>query len=375
MPAVVFLLLADLGSGVIGGAVYTRRGLGVRAAEIARLVLDGTRPQDIPVEQAPLVPTFDWRQIQRWTIDASRLPTGSDIRFKAPTVWELYRWYIIGTISVVALQTFLIGGLLVERVWRHRAEREAQRTRDSLAHLGRVSVMGELAASLAHELNQPLTGILGNARAASRLLDADPDPLPKVKKILADIVEDDRRAGDMITGIRELVSKRTSERTTVDVNDVVQGVSKLVTSDSIVRQVSIGLELAPAALMVEGNRVQLQQMILNLIVNALEAASAGERVPHRVVISTDLSDRQGVHLVVRDNGPGLVAGEEGRLFEPFYTTKESGMGMGLAIVRSIVESHDGRVWAANAASRGAEFHVVLPRLASEPGLSLTRRSA
>jgi two-component system sensor kinase FixL len=277
---------------------------------------------------------------------------------------ELYRWYVAGGLIVIGAQLALIVGLLVQRVWRREAEADARRAREHLAHLTRVSAMGELAASLAHELNQPLTGILANAQAAQRLLTTDPRARPELKLILQDIVDDDKRAAEVISRMREMVSKQTPERTDVDVNKVIHTVTKLVASDSIIRQVSMDLQLAPDPLIVDADRVQLEQVFLNLLLNALEATSVSSRVPHSVVISTDASDRHSVHVIVRDNGSGVPAGAEWEVFEPFYTTKGSGMGMGLSIARSIIESHGGNIWAATALERGAEFHFTLPRTAS-----------
>jgi C4-dicarboxylate-specific signal transduction histidine kinase len=224
--------------------------------------------------------------------------------------------------------------------------------------------MGELAASLAHELNQPLTGILANAQAARRLLAADPRARPELRQILQDIVDDDKRAAEVISRMREMVSKRAPERTIVDVNEVVQTVTKLLASDSIIRQVSIQLELAQDSLIVDADPVQLEQVFLNLLLNALEATSISSRLPHTVLVATEADDHHSVHVIVRDNGAGLPAGAEWEVFEPFYTTKGSGMGMGLSIARSIIESHGGNIWAATAIERGAEFHFTLPRTAS-----------
>jgi two-component system sensor kinase FixL len=286
------------------------------------------------------------------------------VLFRQPSFFELYRKYVVGGLFVFTAQLALIVVLIVERVWRRRAEREAQRTHEHLAHLTRVSAMGELAASLAHELNQPLTAILSNAQAARHLLATNDPPLPELKDILQDIVDDDNRAGAVINRMRELVNKHATEHALVDINDVVQVTTKLVASDSIVREVSIGLELAPDIPMVEGDRVQLQQVLLNLLLNSLDATSRSDRFPHKVVIRTDSSDRHLVHVAVRDNGPGLPAETEQRIFEPFFTTKGSGMGMGLSIARSIVESHGGRIWATSDVC-GAEFHFVLPRAAAD----------
>jgi signal transduction histidine kinase len=307
---------------------------------------------------------LDWRQLERWRIPEARVPPGTTLLFRSVAAPNGDARYLGMGLLVFAGQLALIIGLVVERAWRRRAEREARQTRESLAHLTRVSAMGELAASLAHELNQPLTGILGNARAAGHLLSRGDLPVPLLKDIIRDIVEDDKRAADVIGRIRELSRKRATERVPLDVNDVIRDAIKLVNSNSIIRNVSVGLNLTPNAIVVEGDRIQLQQVVLNLLLNGLEAAATSGVGPHTVVVSTSLSDRHTAHIVVRDSGGGLPPGIENRVFDPFFTTKEAGMGMGLSIARSIVESHRGRIWASNSPDRGAEFHFTLPRLAA-----------
>jgi signal transduction histidine kinase len=158
-----------VGTGVVGGMVRLAPGIGSRVGEIALQVLDGTRAQDIPIEQVPPVP-IDWRQVQRWTIAPSLLPPGSDIRFKVPTAWELYRWYIVSALALVTVQSLLIAGLVFEHRRRRHAEIESRRNLAALAHLDRRAAMGELATSLAHELNQPLNAILQNAGVAQMML-------------------------------------------------------------------------------------------------------------------------------------------------------------------------------------------------------------
>jgi two-component system sensor kinase FixL len=244
-----------------------------------------------------------------------------------------------------------------------RAEAALRESRDELAHLTRVSAMGELAASLAHELNQPLTGILTNAQAARHFLEAnDRRRRVDLQEIVRDVIEDAKRARDVVERMRDLLRKGATERAPVDLNELVTLVAKIVTSDSLIRQVSLELDLSPHAPRVEGDRVQLQQVVLNLTLNALEAASISDHHPRTVLVKTEANDLYPIHLFVRDTGPGLIAGSEQQVFEPFYTTKKSGMGMGLAIARSIVEAHGGSIWAATNRDRGAEFHLTLPAI-------------
>ena len=249
---------------------------------------------------------------------------------------------------------------------RRRAEIDANRSRQELAHFTRVSTMGELAASLAHELNQPLTGILTNAQAARRFLDASPPDLAELRSILADIIEDDRRAGEVIHRLRELLSKGEFQLHLLDLNTVIRDVGKLLASDALIRNVTLVFELAPGPLVVSGDRVHLQQVILNLLLNAMEAMADCPGGDRTVVVRTETGVAGTVEVAVRDAGTGLREGTENMVFEPFYTTKPAGMGMGLSIARSIMEAHHGRVWATNNPAHGATFHLSLPRVGDTP---------
>jgi signal transduction histidine kinase/integral membrane sensor domain MASE1 len=247
---------------------------------------------------------------------------------------------------------------------RRLAELDSQQARQELGHFARVATMGELTASLAHQLNQPLTGILSNAQAAHRYLEASDPDIAEIRAIVTDIIEDNRRASGVIRRMRELLTKNGGPAVAVDINSLIRDVTALLTSDSIIRNASVDFDLAPGAPRVLGDRVDLQQVILNLLVNALEAV-ADKPVPERLVaVRTTVTDSHIV-IAVEDSGPGLVNGAEDRIFEAFYTTKPSGMGMGLAIARSLVESHGGRIWAERARGAGATFLVKLP-VAKEP---------
>ncbi|MGH7309470.1 MAG: sensor histidine kinase, partial [Candidatus Rokuibacteriota bacterium] len=243
---------------------------------------------------------------------------------------------------------------------RKRIELEAQRSRQELAHFTRVSTMGELTASLAHELNQPLTGILANAQAARRFLDASPPDLGEVQEILGDIIEDDKRAAEVIQRLRDFLRKGESQQLPLDLNAVIGDVAKLVSSDAVIRNVTLTLVLDPDLPIVIADRVQLQQVILNLLINGMEAMGDNAGGERPLVVRTECTEAQEVHVSVRDAGPGLRDGTQEIIFEPFYTTKPAGMGMGLAIARSIIEAHEGAIWAVNNPTRGAAFHFTIP---------------
>lgn len=248
---------------------------------------------------------------------------------------------------------------------RRLAESEARRHHTEIAHLNRVAAMGELASSLAHELNQPLTAILTNAQAARRLL-ARPSPdLAEIGASLNDIVEDDQRAGDVIHRMRALLRKEESRVTAVDLNDAVRRVVRLVSSDAHLRKATITVDPAAGLPAVSGDGVQLQQVILNLVVNGLDAVAERPPDQRRVEIRTSAGNGR-VAVTVSDSGRGIPAEDEARVFEPFFTTKAHGLGMGLAICRSIVDAHVGRLIMRSAAGGGAEFECEFPALQAHP---------
>jgi signal transduction histidine kinase/integral membrane sensor domain MASE1 len=250
---------------------------------------------------------------------------------------------------------------------RKRAELEAQRGRDELAHATRVWVMGELTASLSHQLNQPLTGIVGNAHAARRFLEAAPPNLAEVHQILEDIIADAQRASDVTRAVRDMLRKDVSELELLDVNDVVRDTAMLVTSQAILHNVALRLQLAPSLPLVRGKRVQLRQVVLNLLMNAFEATDEQAGGAKIVIVRTEPKDVTGVQVAVVDTGCGLPEEAADQIFEPLFTTKESGvgMGMGLPIARAIVEAHGGTMWATGRPAGGTVFHFTIPLVREE----------
>jgi signal transduction histidine kinase len=254
----------------------------------------------------------------------------------------------------------IVGEVLANALARMRGDQEMQRLRQELAHIGRVSAMGELTASLAHELNQPLTAILNNAQVAQQLVEADVVDVVMMREILEDIVADDKRAADVIQRLRRLLKKGDLEYVSLDLNEVVTEVVRLVSGDATIRDVSLRLSAAPELPRVRGDRVQLQQVLLNLVLNGLDAMgapAAGERI---LGIRTFRDGDAFVGVAVRDAGAGIAAKDADHIFEPLYTTKRDGVGMGLAIARTIVGAHGGRLTAMNNADGGATFRFVLP---------------
>lgn len=252
----------------------------------------------------------------------------------------------------------LLGEVFVNALSRRRGEMEGQRLRGELAHTGRVATVGALTTSLAHELNQPLTAILSNAQVAQRLLERGNLDHQELESILADIVSDDRRAGSVIRRLRAFVRKDEAQRSFVDMNAVVEDVAGLVRSDAIFRNVALAVALAPRLPLVVGDRIQLQQVVLNLVLNGLDAMK--DAVERHLLVTTSTDEENGVSVMVSDHGPGVAERDLQRIFEPFYTTKAHGLGMGLAIARSLVESHGGRLRVENNKNDGATFTFTIP---------------
>lgn len=234
-----------------------------------------------------------------------------------------------------------------------------QRQRDELAHVARISTMGELAASLAHELNQPLTAILSNAQAAQRFLAADPADLTEVKEILADIVQDDSRAGEVIRRMRSLVKKEELEFTPLDFGAVVDDVVLLAHSDAILHNIRVLHEIDLRLPQVRGDRVQLQQVLLNLLLNGFDAMKDCPADQREITLRAVRDGESLLTVAVSDRGCGVSGDNLDRIFQPFYTTKAEGLGMGLSISRSIIEAHGGKLWAQNNPDRGATIYFTV----------------
>ena len=240
------------------------------------------------------------------------------------------------------------------------AEDEARRSRDELAHVLRVATMGELATSVAHELNQPLAAIAANSQAARRFLAAERPNKQEAIDALTDITSDAKRAGDVIRRMRDLLIRRKLERVPVDVNKVVKNVAGLLHSDAVGRHVTVTLDLADELPAAAGDHTQLEQVILNLMVNAFEAMTSREIDRRELVVRTFVGDAGSAEITVSDTGPGFHPGRTDYAFEPFVTTKANGLGMGLSISRSIIDAHGGRLKAVHNPDGGATLHITLP---------------
>jgi PAS domain S-box-containing protein len=251
-------------------------------------------------------------------------------------------------------------GISIDITARKHAELDAQRGRAELSHLSRVALMGEMSASIAHELNQPLSGILSNAAAGQRFIDRGDVDLREVRELLGDIVSDGRRASDVVRGIRGMVKKEQLARRSVNLNEVVMDAWRMTSSDALLHSCQLETSLDPNLPVIDADPVQLQQVLLNLAINAFDAMRDTPASKRKVLIATQSNGDGTVRTSVRDYGVGISEEMQDRLFDPFFSTKAEGLGMGLAIVRSIVESHGGTITAENADGGGTRFEFVLP---------------
>ena len=370
-PAPTYTQLASyLGEGVVGGSVLRFDDEAVRTGRLVVRVLR-RRPGERmpPVELVANMFVADWRQLRRWGLSEARLPQGTEVVFREPTLWQRYRMVVLLTLAVIGAESLLIGSLLAERRRRKRAQRAAEEqqrradeTRRQVAHMGRVALVGELAATMSHDLRQPLAAIRMNAEAGARIVARDTGPLGDderelCEEIFGDIVADNVLASDIITRVRALVRREELPPQPVDLNEICRTSARLLQYDVLTRLADVTLALDPRVPTVTGDPVQLQQVVVNLLVNALDASAASPN-PH-VTISTEVRGEE-VEVAVRDNGSGLTPDVQPHLFESFFTTKPQGLGLGLPIVQSIVERHHGRVRAENADEGGAIFRVTMP---------------
>jgi signal transduction histidine kinase len=345
------------------GGVVTDYGLaGEAAGRLALRIPSGESPDAIPVSTSDVTRTrVDARALKRWEIPPDRVPADAEVLFEEPSLWKRYREWILGGVAALLAQGIVIVALLVERRRKREvaaATARAKGLEEQVAHMNRVSSLGALAGAIAHELGQPLTAIRTNAHATGKLLSRDPAELGEIRESVADIEHDARRAGDVLDRMRSYLRREAHEPRPVSLAAVADETARIVRVAAGRRGVEVRVENAPDLPPVLGDGVQVLQVALNLATNAVEAAaSAGPR--GSVVIRTRRAGDE-VELAVADTGPGIPPEVASHMFEPFFTRTPGGLGMGLAICRTIVEAHGGHIGVRNADPGRTEVGFALP---------------
>jgi signal transduction histidine kinase len=357
------------GEAIVGGPMHSVHKLSQITAAVAVRILNGEKAGDIKTPPTGFAaPIFDWRQMQRWGVAERDLPPGSTVYFRQPTLWEQYPGQIALVIGVLLLQAGLISALLREHRRRQLAEVKSRQRMTELAHVNRFSTAGELTASIAHEINQPLGSILTNAETAKAILTSPSPDIAELNEIVDDILQDDRRATEVIRRMRSLLKKAPFEQKQFDLNEVVQETIRFLSALAVGRNFEMANVITPDALPILADRVQLQQVILNLVVNGIDAMK-DTPTENRIISIRTSRVENFAQLSVSDRGSGIPEDKLKVVFEPFFTSKAEGMGMGLSIARTIIEAHHGMIWAKNRDQGGASFRIRLPLFTEGAGPS------
>jgi signal transduction histidine kinase len=357
------------GEGALGGYVLSFRKLGLIAGQSAVKIIEGTPPETIIIGEEDLYARiFDWRELHRWNLEESvSLLEESTIMFKEPTFFERYRLTILLVIFFLILQSFLILSLIILYRRQRLMTRQLQASEDKLRELfqeDRILRLGQLTASLSHELNQPLTAILSTAQAGLRTL-GSPDPDKEfLKEIFQNIVEDDKRTAAILGSIRAMMKLEKRDKEYVDLNFLIEEVVIIFKNDAIKHGITLMSEIIPEPIYILADRIQIQQVIINLISNSFHAMDFTKAGSKKIII-TETVENGKVIISVRDFGTGIDDAIKKDLFKPFRTSRKDGMGIGLSISRSIIEDHGGEIWAENKPDGGAEFSFSLKNYTNE----------
>jgi signal transduction histidine kinase len=348
------------GQGIVGGRMLSIDELARRTADVATRLLNGAPPESLRIPpQAPGEPIFDWRELHRWGIPESRLPAGSVVLHRGPSLWSEYRATVLTALAVLVVQSALITGLLYQRRERQRAEFDSRRNLALAADANRRQTMSALTSSIAHEVGQPLSAMIHNAQALQLMIAANHATPEATAEILSDIRTQGVRATQIIDRHRTMLRSHQVDKRPIDIHTVINESLALVAHELRARQVEVNVNFAPRSCVVSGDQVLLQQVLVNLLMNALDAMAGTAAVKRQVTIRTESTDGKA-GISVRDTGTGLPAHLDGTLFTPFVTTKSEGLGIGLTIARTIVEGHGGTIEARNNSEGGATFTVTLP---------------
>jgi signal transduction histidine kinase len=348
-----------LGSGVVGGRMLSYEGTGRQYGEILERLFSGQPDWQHMPESNPSSLEVDWRQIERWGIDPELIPPDAIVSFRPPTLWQAYRNAVLGAVTVILLLSGLVISLLLERRRRRTAEIAARKQHTELAHASRLAVAGELTAAIAHEINQPLGAAQTNADTAELILQAGGDRREDLLRLVGRIRNDTLRASQVIKRLRTLLARHEARRQPLDLNVALTDVEVFLRPELKRRDMALALRPAATPARILGDETQIQQVLINLIMNAMDASA--DAPPERRTIIVQVESFVGTYMVsVRDRGSGLADGALSKLFDSFFSTKRTGMGLGLSIARTIVEAHGGTIEAENAPGGGAVFHVRLP---------------
>jgi len=356
-----------LGAGIVGGSLLSIDDLSRDTADVAVRLLNGESPGRVRVPpHVPGQPIFDWRELQRWGIAESRLPAGSVVRYRSPSLWQEYRYTILGAIGALAIQALLIVGLLYQRRARQRAELDSRRNLALAADANRRQTMSALTNAIAHELGQPLSSMIHNAHALQKMIATDRATPETIGEILSDIRSEGIQATQIIDRHRTMLRSHQLDKKPIDLHEVISESLALVAHDMRARQIQPIVNLSSNPCIIRGDQVLLGQVLVNLVMNAMDAMAETPPVRRRLTIRTEVRAAD-VEVTVRDTGTGLPADINGKLFAPFVTTKTNGLGIGLTIARTIVHAHEGTIDARNNPEGGATFIVTLRR-SDTPGI-------
>lgn len=348
-----------VGSGILGGRVYGFAEIGEAAGKLAGQVANGDIALPVVVETLP-VPVIDWRQLDRFDLKEKNLPEDTELRYFEPGPWRKYRIEILAVGGLLLLQSITIAALLNEERRRRRASEAETQMRKELTHLSRVAQLGELSGALAHELNQPLTSIMANAAAGSRILKSEKPDLALLAEILQDITESDTRASTIIHQLRALIVNSEVGLAPTDLNSIVDKTMPLLNSELITRHIRLKTGLSSSSLQVMGNPPQLQQVLINLVSNAMEAMQVTPVENRKLVIRTRPLPDGYCELSVADFGPGVNGDSQQNIFRPFVSGKTQGLGLGLSICTTIANAHNGKLELDPTWGHGARFLLILP---------------
>jgi signal transduction histidine kinase len=348
-----------LGSGVVGGRMLSYEGTGRQYGQILERLFSGQPDWKRMPDSNPSSLQVDWRQVKRWGIDPELIPPDAVVRFRPPTLWQAYRNAVVGAVTVILLLSALVVSLLLERRRRRTAEIAVRKQHTELAHASRLAVAGELTAAIAHEINQPLGAAQMSADAAELILQAGGDRREDLLRLVGRIRNDTLRAGEVIKRLRTLLGRHEARRRPLDLNVALADVEVFLRPELQRRDMALALRPGPTPARILGDETQIQQVLINLIMNAMDATADAPADRRTIVVQVEFA--AGIYSIsVKDRGSGFTDGDLSKLFDSFFSTKRTGMGLGLSIARTIVEAHGGTIQAENAPGGGAIFRVRLP---------------